>query len=62
MVILLTVTALYTVTGGLAAVIYTDTAQTFIMVAGAIVMMILCMYLDYLALTQTQQSFSLNGQ
>jgi len=42
MIILLGITALYTVTGGLAAVIYTDTAQTFIMLAGAFVMMILC--------------------
>jgi len=41
MVILLAITALYTVTGGLAAVIYTDTVQTFIMLAGAFVMMIL---------------------
>lgn len=41
MILLLSITALYTVTGGLAAVIYTDTAQTFIMTAGAIVMMIL---------------------
>nr|XP_002119840.1 sodium/glucose cotransporter 1 [Ciona intestinalis] len=41
MFILLAITALYTVTGGLAAVIYTDTAQTFIMLAGAFVMMIL---------------------
>ncbi|CAK8678798.1 unnamed protein product [Clavelina lepadiformis] len=41
MIILLAITALYTVTGGLAAVIYTDTAQTFIMIAGAFVMMIL---------------------
>ena len=45
MIILLAITALYTVTGGLAAVIYTDTAQTFIMIAGAFVMMILCKYL-----------------
>nr|XP_018671853.1 sodium/glucose cotransporter 1 isoform X2 [Ciona intestinalis] len=37
--ILLAITALYTVTGGLAAVIYTDTAQTFIMLIGGLVMM-----------------------
>lgn len=42
MVILLVITALYTVTGGLAAVIYTDTVQTFIMLAGALTMMVLC--------------------
>ncbi|XP_039266412.2 sodium/glucose cotransporter 4-like [Styela clava] len=41
MVLLLAITALYTVTGGLAAVIYTDTAQTFIMLIGAFVMMIM---------------------
>ncbi|XP_039266411.2 sodium/glucose cotransporter 1-like [Styela clava] len=41
MVLLLSITALYTVTGGLAAVIYTDTAQTFVMTGGAIVMMVL---------------------
>ncbi|XP_070571733.1 sodium/glucose cotransporter 4-like isoform X2 [Ptychodera flava] len=40
-VIILAITALYTVLGGLSAVIYTDAAQTFIMVAGAIVLMIL---------------------
>ena len=39
---LLAITALYTVTGGLAAVIYTDTAQTFIMVVGGLIMMGLC--------------------
>lgn len=39
---LLAITALYTVTGGLAAVIYTDTAQTVIMLLGALVMMVLC--------------------
>uniref|UniRef100_A0A3Q2CK38 Sodium/glucose cotransporter 1 n=1 Tax=Cyprinodon variegatus TaxID=28743 RepID=A0A3Q2CK38_CYPVA len=36
---LLAVTALYTVTGGLAAVIYTDTLQTVIMVTGSFVLM-----------------------
>uniref|UniRef100_A0A4W3GZI7 Sodium/glucose cotransporter 1 n=1 Tax=Callorhinchus milii TaxID=7868 RepID=A0A4W3GZI7_CALMI len=38
-VILLAITALYTVTGGLAAVIYTDTLQTIIMVVGSFILM-----------------------
>ncbi|XP_069837676.1 sodium/glucose cotransporter 4-like [Dendropsophus ebraccatus] len=38
-VILLVVTAIYTVAGGLAAVIYTDTLQTVIMVVGAFILM-----------------------
>ncbi|XP_044158299.1 sodium/glucose cotransporter 4-like [Bufo gargarizans] len=38
-VILLIVTAVYTVAGGLTAVIYTDTLQTVIMVVGAFVLM-----------------------
>ncbi|XP_060592181.1 sodium/glucose cotransporter 4-like isoform X2 [Ruditapes philippinarum] len=38
---LLAVTAIYTVSGGLKAVIYTDTLQTVIMVGGAIVLMII---------------------
>ncbi|XP_061865691.1 sodium/glucose cotransporter 1 isoform X2 [Colius striatus] len=37
-IILLAITALYTITGGLAAVIYTDTLQTFIMVVGSFVL------------------------
>ncbi|XP_071983634.1 sodium/glucose cotransporter 4 [Engystomops pustulosus] len=37
--ILLAVTAIYTVAGGLAAVIYTDTLQTVIMVVGAFILM-----------------------
>uniref|UniRef100_A0A8C8VK88 Sodium/mannose cotransporter SLC5A10 n=1 Tax=Pelusios castaneus TaxID=367368 RepID=A0A8C8VK88_9SAUR len=37
-VLMLVVTALYTVAGGLAAVIYTDTLQTFIMVIGAVIL------------------------
>ncbi|XP_072311469.1 sodium/glucose cotransporter 1 [Eucyclogobius newberryi] len=36
---LLSITALYTVTGGLAAVIYTDTLQTVIMVIGSFILM-----------------------
>ncbi|XP_030598148.1 sodium/glucose cotransporter 1-like isoform X1 [Archocentrus centrarchus] len=36
---LLAVTALYTVTGGLAAVIYTDTLQTIIMLIGSFILM-----------------------
>uniref|UniRef100_A0A8D3D7G3 Sodium/myo-inositol cotransporter 2 n=1 Tax=Scophthalmus maximus TaxID=52904 RepID=A0A8D3D7G3_SCOMX len=38
-VLLLSVTALYTVAGGLAAVIYTDAAQTAIMLVGALTLM-----------------------
>ncbi|NWV43489.1 SC5A1 protein, partial [Grantiella picta] len=38
-IILLSITAIYTITGGLAAVIYTDTLQTFIMVVGSFVLM-----------------------
>ncbi|KAM6172312.1 sodium/glucose cotransporter 4 [Erethizon dorsatum] len=40
-VILLVVTAVYTITGGLMAVIYTDALQTVIMVGGALVLMFL---------------------
>ncbi|XP_068098155.1 sodium/glucose cotransporter 4-like [Hyperolius riggenbachi] len=40
-VILLIVTAIYTVAGGLTAVIYTDTVQTVIMVVGAFILMFL---------------------
>ncbi|KAF1371801.1 hypothetical protein PFLUV_G00272870 [Perca fluviatilis] len=35
-ILLITMTALLTVTGGLAAVIYTDTVQAFLMIAGAL--------------------------
>ncbi|KAG8455837.1 hypothetical protein GDO86_001873 [Hymenochirus boettgeri] len=38
-VMLLSITALYTVTGGLAAVIYTDTLQTIIMLIGSFILM-----------------------
>ncbi|NXE06940.1 SC5A1 protein, partial [Lophotis ruficrista] len=38
-IILLAITAFYTITGGLAAVIYTDTLQTFIMVVGSFILM-----------------------
>ncbi|KAL2100452.1 hypothetical protein ACEWY4_004846 [Coilia grayii] len=38
-VLLLLITALYTITGGLAAVIYTDTLQTVIMVVGSFILM-----------------------
>ncbi|XP_029024796.2 sodium/glucose cotransporter 1 isoform X2 [Betta splendens] len=38
-VLLLLITALYTVTGGLAAVIYTDTLQTIIMLVGSFILM-----------------------
>ncbi|XP_042236087.1 sodium/glucose cotransporter 4-like [Homarus americanus] len=39
MIMLLALTALFTMTGGLAAVIYTDTLQFFIMISGALVVM-----------------------
>ncbi|XP_071819230.1 sodium/glucose cotransporter 4-like isoform X2 [Apostichopus japonicus] len=39
--ILLGVTAIYTITGGLAAVIYTDTLQTIVMMIGGVILMIL---------------------
>uniref|UniRef100_A0A8C9TEC7 Sodium/myo-inositol cotransporter 2 n=1 Tax=Scleropages formosus TaxID=113540 RepID=A0A8C9TEC7_SCLFO len=39
-VLLLAITALYTVAGGLAAVIYTDAVQTVIMVIGALTLMV----------------------
>uniref|UniRef100_H2LY53 Sodium/mannose cotransporter SLC5A10 n=1 Tax=Oryzias latipes TaxID=8090 RepID=H2LY53_ORYLA len=39
-VLMLVVTAFYTIAGGLAAVIYTDTLQTFIMIVGAIILTI----------------------
>ncbi|KAJ7400859.1 Sodium/glucose cotransporter 1 [Pitangus sulphuratus] len=38
-IILLSITAIYTVTGGLAAVIYTDALQTFIMVVGSFILL-----------------------
>ncbi|XP_017313348.1 sodium/glucose cotransporter 5 [Ictalurus punctatus] len=39
-VLMLVVTAFYTIAGGLAAVIYTDTLQTFIMIIGAVILTI----------------------
>uniref|UniRef100_A0A8D2IPK7 Sodium/glucose cotransporter 2 n=1 Tax=Varanus komodoensis TaxID=61221 RepID=A0A8D2IPK7_VARKO len=36
---LLVITTIYTVTGGLAALMYTDTVQTFVMISGAFVLM-----------------------
>ncbi|KAG5279927.1 hypothetical protein AALO_G00083080 [Alosa alosa] len=39
-VVLLSITALYTVAGGLAAVIYTDAVQTLIMLVGALTLMV----------------------
>ncbi|XP_016394554.1 sodium/myo-inositol cotransporter 2 [Sinocyclocheilus rhinocerous] len=38
-VLLLAITALYTIAGGLAAVIYTDAVQTLVMVIGALILM-----------------------
>lgn len=52
-IILLTITGLYTVTGGLAAVIYTDTAQTVIMLIGGLIMMGLCKSMFYLVVSYT---------
>uniref|UniRef100_A0AAR2M0C1 Sodium/myo-inositol cotransporter 2 n=1 Tax=Pygocentrus nattereri TaxID=42514 RepID=A0AAR2M0C1_PYGNA len=43
-ILLLVITALYTVAGGLAAVIYTDAAQTVIMLVGALTLMGFSMY------------------
>lgn len=40
-ILLLSITAIYTVVGGLSAVIYTDAAQTVIMLIGAFILMIL---------------------
>ncbi|XP_038078087.1 sodium/glucose cotransporter 4-like [Patiria miniata] len=40
-IVLLVVTAIYTIAGGLAAVIYTDALQSFIMVAGGAVLMVI---------------------
>nr|XP_060627440.1 sodium/glucose cotransporter 1-like isoform X1 [Anolis sagrei ordinatus] len=39
-IMLLAITALYTITGGLAAVIYTDTLQTIIMLVGSVILAI----------------------
>uniref|UniRef100_H9GQ99 Sodium/glucose cotransporter 1 n=1 Tax=Anolis carolinensis TaxID=28377 RepID=H9GQ99_ANOCA len=39
-IMLLAITALYTITGGLAAVIYTDTLQTAIMLVGSVILAI----------------------
>ena len=44
---LLAVTALYTVTGGLAAVIYTDTAQTVVLLVGGLIMMGFCKFVFF---------------
>ncbi|XP_054848630.1 sodium/mannose cotransporter SLC5A10 isoform X2 [Eublepharis macularius] len=40
-VLMLAITAVYTIAGGLAAVIYTDTLQTFIMIVGAIILAVI---------------------
>uniref|UniRef100_A0A8C6NYD9 Sodium/mannose cotransporter SLC5A10 n=1 Tax=Nothobranchius furzeri TaxID=105023 RepID=A0A8C6NYD9_NOTFU len=45
-VLMLVVTALYTIAGGLAAVIYTDTLQTFIMIVGSVILTITGMSLN----------------
>uniref|UniRef100_A0A3B3CX78 Sodium/glucose cotransporter 1 n=1 Tax=Oryzias melastigma TaxID=30732 RepID=A0A3B3CX78_ORYME len=55
---LLLITAIYTVTGGLAAVIYTDTLQTIIMVVGSFILM---GFGDCSALPVRQESLSRKG-
>ena len=45
MIGLILITALLTITGGLAAVIYTDTMQAVLMVAGATALTVLSEYL-----------------
>uniref|UniRef100_A0A672J3E2 Solute carrier family 5 member 2 n=1 Tax=Salarias fasciatus TaxID=181472 RepID=A0A672J3E2_SALFA len=44
---LLSITALYTVTGGLAALMYTDTVQTFVIIAGALILTAFCKNQSY---------------
>jgi Na+(H+)/acetate symporter ActP len=41
-VVILAITAVYTIGGGLAAVIYTDTLQTFILVIGSAIVAVMC--------------------
>ncbi|XP_031707894.1 sodium/myo-inositol cotransporter-like [Anarrhichthys ocellatus] len=43
-ILLITMTALLTVTGGLVAVIYTDTVQAFLMIAGALCLTIISLF------------------
>uniref|UniRef100_A0A674HFU9 Solute carrier family 5 member 9 n=1 Tax=Taeniopygia guttata TaxID=59729 RepID=A0A674HFU9_TAEGU len=57
-VILLAVTAVYTIAGGLAAVIYTDVLQTLIMVLGALVLMFIGS--GYLHLTGLPKNFGIS--
>ncbi|XP_016432170.1 sodium/glucose cotransporter 2 [Sinocyclocheilus rhinocerous] len=68
---LLCITALYTVTGGLAALMYTDTVQTFVIIAGAFVLMGFSFYevggysalLDKYSLSlPSQRSFNISEQ
>uniref|UniRef100_A0A3B5LTR7 Sodium/mannose cotransporter SLC5A10 n=1 Tax=Xiphophorus couchianus TaxID=32473 RepID=A0A3B5LTR7_9TELE len=60
-VLMLVVTALYTIAGGLAAVIYTDTLQTFIMIIGAIILTITGMCKFYHFKAEPPLRFSLRG-
>ncbi|XP_016101295.1 sodium/glucose cotransporter 2 [Sinocyclocheilus grahami] len=68
---LLCITALYTVTGGLAALMYTDTVQTFVIIAGAFILMGFSFYevggysalLDKYSLSlPSQRSFNISEQ
>ncbi|TRY89409.1 hypothetical protein DNTS_010812 [Danionella cerebrum] len=67
---LLGITALYTVTGGLAALMYTDTVQTFVIIAGAFVLMGFSFYevggykvlLDHYSSSLPSQTLSLQPQ
>ena len=43
-ILLISMTALLTVTGGLVAVIYTDTLQALLMVAGALCLTVISLY------------------
>lgn len=42
--VLLAVAAIFTIAGGLTTVVYTDTLQTFLMVAGALVLTGMCKF------------------
>ncbi|KAK9961910.1 hypothetical protein ABG768_007308 [Culter alburnus] len=61
---LLCITALYTVTGGLAALMYTDTVQTFVIIGGAFVLMGFCYnaLLEKYSLSLPSQRISLDPQ
>ena len=52
--ILLAIAALFTITGGLTAVIWTDTIQTVLMIIGAFTLMILCKFKSMNRLNNTR--------